>query len=88
MPLTDAFKDYTTTLSDPIANAAALAPDDTSDLSHLTRALYIGVAGDVRVTLGGGDVVTFAAMSSGWHPIRAARLHATGTTATHIIGCY
>lgn len=88
MPITDEFKSFTPTMGDPVGQAQPVVPDDNTDLLYLTRALYVGVAGDVKVTLAGGAVATFAAMTAGWHPLRVARVHATGTTATHIIGCW
>lgn len=88
MPITDVFKGFTTALGDPISDAVAVAPSDGADLAAMTRALYIGTSGDLRVTLASGTVVDFAALAVGWHPIRAARVHASGTTASNIIGCW
>jgi hypothetical protein len=88
MPITDNFQSFPLTLGDPVADAQEITPSDSAELTHVTRALYVGVAGDVRVTLAGGTLVTFGAMTSGWHPIRVAQVHATGTTATHLVGCW
>lgn len=88
MPITDAFKDFSSGLSGPITDAAVVTPSDSVDMLHMTRALYVGGAGDIRVTLASGSVVNFAGMAVGWHPVRAARVHATGTTATNITGCW
>ena len=45
--------------------------------------LYIGGAGNVRVTTIGGDIVTFTAVPVGSIlPVQVIRLHLTGTTAT------
>lgn len=88
MPVVDDFKTFPLTLGDPVTDAAEVAPNDTADLSNISRALYVGVAGDIRVTLSNGTIVTFASMTAGWHPMRVARVHATGTTATHILGCW
>ena len=88
MPIIDNFKDFSTGLGGPVTNAVTVAPSDSTDLPHVTRALYVGGAGNVRVTLAAGSVVDFAALAVGWHPIRVARVHATGTTATSITGCW
>jgi len=88
MPITDIFKGFTIALGDPISNAVAVAPSDTADLAQVTRALYIGTAGNARVTLASGTVADFAGLAVGWHPMRVARVHASGTTASNIIGCW
>ncbi|PIL21173.1 hypothetical protein P775_05690 [Puniceibacterium antarcticum] len=71
-----------------MTHATAITPNDTSDLSTLTRALYVGGAGDLRVTMADGNTVTFAGLPVGWHPVRVARVHSTGTTASNIVGCW
>lgn len=88
MPTQDSFKSFTPAMGDPIHQAAAIVPNDTADLPWLTRALYVGTPGDIRVGLSNGTTVTFAGMAAGWHPLRAARVYATGTSADNIIGCW
>lgn len=88
MPAIDDFKTFTPGLTCPVTHAITITPDNATDLPHLTRAIYVGGAGNVRVTMADGSVVTFGAMSTGWQPIRIARVHATGTTATSIIGAW
>lgn len=88
MPITDNFKDFSTGLGGPVTNAVVVSPSDSADLPHMTRALYVGGAGNIRVTLAAGSVVDFTGLVAGWHPLRVARVHATGTTATHIHGCW
>ena len=88
MPATDDFAAFSTSLESPIQHATAVVPNDAVDLPHVTRALYLGGAGDVTVTLRGGATVTFVAMGTGWHPLRAVRVLATGTTASDILGCW
>lgn len=86
--MSDTFKSYTASLRDPIVSADDVNANDAADLPTVSRALFIGGTGDVRVTLLGGDVVTFRSMANGWHPIRASRIWQTGTTATNIVACY
>lgn len=88
MPIIDTFKGFTPSMGDPITAAVAITPSDSTDLLQMTRALYIGTAGNVRVTLAGGDVIDFAALAVGWHPLRVMRIHATATSASNIIGCW
>ena len=65
--------------------AAAVTTDDANDLPDGPCLwLYIGVSGDVKATVGGNPVV-FKAAPVGPLWVRAARVWATGTTATNIL---
>lgn len=72
------------------SDAVAVTPNDAADLAKVpTKGLYIGVTGDVKITLSSGNVVTFTALASGTiHPIAVKRVWATGTTATNILAVY
>jgi len=70
----------------PIANAASVTPSDTVDLSTPSRQLFIGTGGNLKVTLLGGQTLTYTNVPSGADfPRRVVRVWATGTTATNII---
>lgn len=85
--MADPFETHAPGLTSPIAAAAPITPDDGADLPTVTRALFVGGAGDVVATLVSGDVVTLTGMAAGiWHPVRVARIHATGTDATGLVG--
>ena len=73
--------------SRPAMNAVAVTPSDSADLTYTSRGVYAGAAGgDLRVTLLGGDTVTFVGLAGGViHPICATRVWSTGTTATNIV---
>jgi len=62
-----------------------ITPNDGADLVHSVRGLYVGGQGDVRITTLTGTELTFVAVQ-GILPVGADRVHATGTTATSIIG--
>ncbi len=66
-------------LGNPAENAAVVTPNDSTDLADTSRALYISGAGDLRVTMRSGQVVTFTAVAAGVFPVRVTRVHATGT---------
>lgn len=85
--MTDPFKNHAAGMSDPIGSATAIIPDDTTDLPVATRAVYVGSGGNLRVTLVSGDIVSFQNISAGWHPLRAQRVWATGSTASNLVGC-
>lgn len=81
------FDKFVAGMDSPASNGEAVSPADGADLGFVTRALYIGGAGDVRATMLGGQLVTFKALAAGAIlPVRVARVWATGTTATHIVG--
>jgi hypothetical protein len=69
-------------------SANTLTPNDSGTLLT-TRALYIGAAGDLKVTMAYGDIVTFVAVPAGSIlPIQVTRVFATGSTAASIIALY
>jgi hypothetical protein len=83
----DRFTLYSQSLNSPIGFVFDVVPSDTVDLQEITRALYIGGAGNVRVAAKYGGTVTYKNVAAGQRlPIRAVRVLATGTTATSIIG--
>ncbi len=85
----DKFSDYPTSLTAPARDAATVAPNDATDLAVLPRAIYVGQTGDLSVRLAGGQTVVFRAVQAGSVlPVRAARVNATGTTATDIVALW
>lgn len=71
----------------PAAFAVDITPNDSADLDALTRALYVGVSGDIKLTTAGGDIITLIGVLGGSIlPLRCKRVFATGTTATSIVG--
>lgn len=75
----------------PVVFAAAVTTSDTTDLTNVTTAIYVGTSGNMQVTMMGqaaGSNVLFSALPVGWHPIRASRIWATNTTAANIVACW
>lgn len=65
--------------------AQAITTSDTAP--NVYARLYVGGAGNVKVTTENGDAVTFTAVPVGTVlPIRVQLVWATGTTATNIVG--
>lgn len=78
-------KDY----AEPAANAASVTPNDSNELAYVSRALYVGGTGNVKVTMKDGAEVTFSAVASSTVlPIAVRKVHSTGTTATAIIALW
>ncbi len=87
--MTDTFKSHTRGLTSPPEHAVAIVPSNTQDLAVVTRALFVGQAGDLAVLMIGGESVTLANVPAGTLlPLRVARVLATGTTATALIGLW
>ena len=86
--MNDSFRKHTRSLTSPPEHGATVVPGD-ADLGHVTRALYVGGGGDVRVRLQDGTELTLANMPTGTLiPIRVTRVLATGTSATQIVGLW
>lgn len=61
----------------------AITPSDTVDLTRVTRALWVGVGGDLKVTLVDGTTDELRNIPSGsLLPIAVKRVYATGQTGT------
>ena len=71
----------------PAGYGVAVTPSD-SVVIPMTRALYVGVGGNVRVT-DINDNVTYANVPSGSIlPVQVSKVFATGTTASSIVALY
>ena len=75
----------------PARRARAVTPDDGADLPVYAKALYLGVAGSVRVLTvdaPDGEAVVFANHPAGYLPLQVRRVLATGTTAGQIVALF
>lgn len=69
--------------------AGAVTPSDSTDLTQVTRGIYIGASGDVNVDMEDGTTLLFTAMAAGVvHPLRVKRVRSISTTATGIVALY
>ncbi|RMF41339.1 MAG: hypothetical protein D6754_01240 [Alphaproteobacteria bacterium] len=84
----DNFANQVASLTSPFYHADPVVPNDGIDLPYVTRSLYVGVAGDIRITTAGGTIVTFRNHPVGYMPGRITRVHATGTTAADIVAVW
>lgn len=76
-------------LSAPIEYGFAVTKSDSAELAAVSRALYVGTGGDLRIrTAGGADLLFKAVPAGALLPIRADMVFATNTTATDIVALY
>ena len=66
------------------SNAFQVTPDDSEDLPHNSRAIYVGGQGDLRVLTAAGDEVTYKDLI-GSKVLQVRKIFATDTTATDIV---
>lgn len=89
MPATDSFSRFQTQDYSPATNAEAVTPHNTNELNYVTRAVYVGTGGDLKVTMADSGTVTFADVPSGTTlAIRCKVIWATGTVASDIIALW
>jgi len=70
------------------AGAVAVTPSDSANLSF-PSVVYVGAAGNVKVTTANGDAVLFNGVQSGTIiPVQVLRVWSTSTTATSIVAIY
>jgi hypothetical protein len=89
MPATDNFSRQQTLTSDPATNAVLVSPNDSTDLTYVSRAVYVGTGGNMKVTMQDSGTVLFTGVPSGTTlPIRVSRIWSTTTTASTIINLF
>lgn len=85
----DAFTKGPAQLTSPPEQAFDIAPSDIEDLPNVTRAIYVGGGGDLRVQTSGGSIVTYRNLPSGaLKPGRYRKVFSTGTTCQYLVGEY
>ena len=76
-------------MTGPACASATVSPNDSTDLAIVTRAIYVGADGNLKVTLLDGSTPTFLLLKAGTMlPLRVARVWATGTTSSGIIALW
>jgi hypothetical protein len=71
----------------PAFDAVAVTKSDATIIPK-TRALYIGVTGDVNVRMAGGSTAVFKAVPVGTLQVQVDQVLSTSTTATNILALY
>lgn len=81
--MADTFPNAHGGITGPAINAAAITPS-AAELAAHSRAIYVGVTGDVTVTMQGGQSITLEGVQGGsFLPIRVS--HITAATASGIV---
>jgi hypothetical protein len=68
-------------------DAVAVTTSDAT-IIPVTRALYIGTGGNLKVRMASGNTVTFTSVAAGVFPIQVDMVYSTDTTASGIFALY
>lgn len=83
---TDVYRSNAYGMNYPADGAFAIVPSDTNELAQVTRAIYVGGAGNIRVLMANGNEVTFSNLSAGTlYPFRLRKVFATGGTSVSLL---
>lgn len=82
----DPYKDMPRNINESPSGSFPIVPDDNVDLPLVIRKLTIGVSGTVAWQNHLGESYTTGQLAAGDYEMRAARIMATGTTATNLTG--
>ena len=89
MPATDIFSRKQALTADPASNAVLVTPSDSTDLTYVSRAVYVGTTGNMKVTMQDSGTVLFTGIPAGTTlPIRVTRIWSTTTTASTILALW
>lgn len=80
-----AFRDANATVA--AHGAVAITPSDVT-VFPVTRAIYVGVTGNISVRMADGQTLTFSNVPVGIFPIQVDMVNSTSTTATTMIALY
>ncbi len=84
--MTDRFASRAQSLEGPATHGFAVTPSDATPLAETCRALYVGSAGTIAVTMASGASLSFIGVGAGTIlPVRISAVLATGTTASDIV---
>jgi len=85
MAATDTFNGIFTPYAS-MAGGFAITATDATELPKVTRAIWVGVAGNLSVVMRDGSALTITNVPVGMHHLRVRQVNATNTTATGLIG--
>lgn len=89
MSAKDEFKNISAGVTFPISNGASVTPNDSDELEYVTRAIWIGGAGNLSVVTANGDTIVLKGVVAGsLIPIRVVKVLASETTASDIVALW
>lgn len=89
MTAVDTFSDTKATLTSPIEGGESVTPNDSAELTNVTRQLYVGTGGDIVVVTKDDTQLTFTNVQGGsLLDIRVKQVRATNTTASNILALW
>lgn len=87
--MSDPWETTSTGIDGPARNAAAVTPNDSTDMPNVARGLFVGGAGNIALTMQGGQELTFTGVTAGAIlPICVKRVKSTNTTASNIVALW
>jgi hypothetical protein len=73
----------------PFRGASAITPHDSNaSITGKPIAIYVGVTGNINMTINGADVVFKGATAGSILPLRPTAIKSTSTTATDLVALY
>jgi hypothetical protein len=90
MTAVDTFVNFQPGLQTPVRSSFVITPSDTLELPFVTRAVYVGGTGDLKVRLADDptpQVIKAVAVGTVL-PLRVRQVYATGTGASLLVGTY
>ncbi|MEM8988673.1 MAG: hypothetical protein AAGC95_18340 [Pseudomonadota bacterium] len=85
----DPFEGVQTGLASPAAQYVSVSPSDGTDLpGGVCRGLLVGVGGAATIVDATGTERIGVPLQAGYNPLRAARVKATGLSASNIWALY
>lgn len=74
---------------DPGSSAVVISKDDTTELACVSRAIFVGGAGNMSCLMADGTTCVFTGIVAGSVlPIRVRRVNSTNTSATNMVAIW
>lgn len=87
--MADLYGNTTPGLTSPAIDGTMIVPSDGSELSHITRAVYVGGSGVINAELASGAIISLSNVPAGSIlPLRLRKVRSSGTTATGLVGLW
>ena len=85
MAATDDYSTHLVPPAGPCRHAALVTPNDNADLANASRKIFVGGAGNLKVTTVGGETLLLTGVAAGSVlDLCVTRIHSTTTSATYI----